>query len=75
MDCFYMPIECQIGYRRTYGIAAVDVTDGEKIILGALIDVAKDRKTVEILADQYNMIQISLELFYDAIMHFVDEEK
>ena len=67
-----MPIECRIGCRRTYGIAAVDATDGEKVILEALVDVTKSRRTAQILADRYNREQIPLDHLRDAVIRFVE---
>ena len=58
-----MVTECRIGYRRMYGIAAVDGEDGEKIILDAAIDVTENRETAEALADQCNRDRITLGRF------------
>ncbi len=74
MDCFYIAIECRIGYRRTYGIAAIDREDGEKIILGAVVDVAENLKKVEQLVDRCNTKKVTLERFREAVEDFVDKE-
>ena len=58
-----MVTECRIGYRRVYGIAAVDGEDGEKIILDAAIDVSENRQTVEDLADRCTRDQVALGRF------------
>ena len=55
-----MVTECRIGYRRVYGIAAVDGEDGEKIILDAAIDVSENRETAEALADRCNRDRVAL---------------
>ena len=75
MDCFYITIECKIGDRRTYGIAAVDCTDNEKCILESLIDVADDRATAERFAEQCNREKIPLERFRDAVAEYVGREE
>ena len=74
MECFYIAIECRIGYRRTYGIAAIDREDGEKIILDAVVDVAENREKVEQLADRLNKEKVQLERFREAIEDIVDIE-
>ena len=74
MDCFYIAIECRIGYRRTYGIAAIDREDGEKIILGAVVDVAENRGKVEQLVDRCNTKKVRLERFWEAVEDFADKE-
>ena len=74
MDCFYIAIECRIGYRRTYGIAAIDREDGEKIILGAVVDVAENREKVEQLAERCNRKKVSLDRFRRMVEDFVDKE-
>ena len=74
MECFYIAIECRIGYRRTYGIAAIDREDGEKIILGAVVDVAENREKVEQLAERFNKEKVALERFREAVEDFVDKE-
>ena len=75
MDCFYITIECKIGDRQTYGIAAVDCTEGEKCILESLIDVANDRESAERFAEQCNREKIPLERFKDAIAEYISREK
>lgn len=70
-----MPIECWIGYRRVYGIAAVDCTDNEKCILESLIDVANDRESAERFAEQCNREKIPLECFKDAIAEYISREE
>ena len=67
-------IECRVGYRRTYGIAAIDREDGEKIILGAVVDVAENREKVEQLAERFNKEKVALERFREAVEDFVDKE-
>ena len=74
MECFYIAIECRIGYRRSYGIAAIDRDDGEKIILGAVVDVAENREKVDLLADRLNKEKVLLEHFREAVEDFVDKE-
>ena len=71
MNCCYIAIECRIGYRRTYGIAAIDPEDGEKIILGAMVDVSDDRRTAETLADLCNEKKVPLERFKDTVEDFI----
>lgn len=71
---FYIAIECRIGYRRTYGIAAIDREDSEKIILDAVVDVAENREKVEQLADRLNKEKVQLERFREAIEDIVDIE-
>jgi len=75
VDCFYITIECKIGDRRTYGIAAVDCTDNEKCILESLIDVADDRATAERYAEWCNRKKIPLERFKDTIAEYISREK
>ena len=74
MECFYIAIECRIGYRKTYGIAAIDREDGEKIILGAVVDLAENREKVEQLAERCNLEKVALERFREAVEDFVDKE-
>lgn len=75
MDCFYITIECLIGDRRTYGIAAVDCTDGEKCILKSLIDVADNLKTAERIAERCNREKIPLERFRDTVAEYISREE
>ena len=75
VDCFYITIECQIGDRRTYGIAAVDCTEGEKCILESLIDVADNCETAERYAEWCNRKKIPLERFKDAIVEYISREE
>ena len=75
MDCFYLVIECHIGDRRTYGIATVDCTEGEKCILESLIDVADDRATAERYAEWCNRKKIPLERFKDTIAEYISREE
>ena len=75
MDCFYITIECKIGDRQTYGIAAVDCTEREKCILESLIDVADGREIAERFAEQCNREKIPLERFKDAIAEYISREK
>ena len=74
MECFYIAIECRIGYRKTYGIAAIDREDGEKIILGAMVDIAENREKVEQLAERLNTKNVVLDRFREAVEDFVDKE-
>ncbi|MBQ4350129.1 MAG: hypothetical protein II768_02635 [Clostridia bacterium] len=75
MDCFYITIECKIGDRQTYGIAAVDCTEEEKCILESLIDVADDRATAERYAEWCNRERIPLEQFRDAVAEYIGREE
>ena len=68
------PAPCRIGYRKTHGIAAIDCEDGEKIILGAVVDVAENREKVEQLAERFNKEKVLLERFREAVEDFVDIE-
>ena len=70
----YMTIECRIGNRRIYGIAAVDSDEGEKCILDAIIDVSEDRKTAERLADRYNRELVRMNQFRTFTACFVNEQ-
>lgn len=72
MKCYYMCIECRIGYRRTYGIAAVDSEDGEKIILGAIVDVSEDREMVDRLTDKCNREKIDFICFHAVVEQSID---
>ena len=72
MKAVYLSIECRIGYRLTYGIAAVDAEDGEKIVLGAVVDVSNERKQVEALADYCNRVRLEPERLLDTVVGFVD---
>ena len=74
MKCRYMCIECRIGYRRTYGIAAIDCEDGEKIILGAIVDVSEDRDMVDGLADKCNRENIDFGHFRSVVERYIDRE-
>lgn len=69
-----MAIECRIGYRRVYGIAAVDSEDGEKIILDAIVDVTGDRDTAVMLADRCSREKLPLDQFRSFIVDSVDRE-
>ena len=71
---FYIAIECRIGYRKTYGIAAIDREDGEKIILGAVVDVAENREEAEQLAEQLITENVALDRFKEVVEDFVDKE-
>ena len=64
---FYIAIECRIGYRKTYGIAAIDREDGEKIILGAIVDVSEDQDRVHRLADRFNREKVDFNNFRDVV--------
>ena len=75
VDCFYITIECKIGDRQTYGIAAVDCTEGEKCILESLIDVANDRETAERFAERCNREKIPLERFKATIAEYISREE
>ena len=75
VDCFYITIECKIGDRQTYGIAAVDCTEEEKCILESLIDVADDRATAERYAEWCNRERIPLEQFRDAVAEYIGREE
>ena len=75
VDCFYITIECKIGDRRTYGIAAVDCTEREKCILESLIDVADDRETVERFTKRCNREKIPLEQFRDTGADYISREE
>ena len=73
MECFYIAIECRIGYRRTYGIAAIDREDGEKIILGAIVDISEDRDRVDRLADKCNREKVDFSRFRAVVESSIDE--
>ena len=73
MKCRYICIECRIGYRRTYGIAAIDSEDGEKIILGAIVDVSEDRDQVNRLADKCNREDVDFCRFRFVVERSIDE--
>ena len=75
MDCFYLVIECHIGDRRTYGIAAVDCTDKEKCILESLIDVADNCETAERFAERCNREKIPLVQFRDTVVEYISREE
>ena len=70
---FYIAIECRIGYRRTYGIAAIDREDGEKIILGAIVDISEDRDRVDRLADKCNREKVAFNNFRTVVESSIDE--
>lgn len=70
---FYIAIECRIGYRKTYGIAAIDREDGEKIILGAIVDVSEDRDRVDRLADKCNREKVAFNNFRTVVESSIDE--
>ncbi len=71
MDCIYIAIECRIGARRTYGIAAVDREDCEKIILDSIIDVTDDRETAEVFANRCNRERVKLDQFKETVRKFI----
>ena len=73
MKAVYLSIECRIGYRLTYGIAAVDAEDGEKIVLGAVVDVSSERKKVDRLAEHCNRVGLDPEKLLDTVVKFVDK--
>ena len=72
MKAVYLCIECRIGYRITYGVAAVDAEDGEKIVLGAVVDVSSDRKEADRLADYCNRMSLNPERLHEAVIDYVD---
>ncbi len=73
MKAVYLTIECRIGYRRTYGIAAVDAEDGEKIVLGAVVDVSENRRKVDLLADYLNKEGLEPDRLLDTVVDYVDK--
>ena len=75
MKCRYMSIECRIGYRRTYGIAAVDTEDGEKIILRAIVDVSDEREKADRLADRCNREKVNLRHLRSIITKYIEMEE
>lgn len=72
MKVVYLTIECRIGYRRTYGIAAVDAEDGEKIVLGAVVDVSGNREKVDRLADHCNRVGLEVEKLMEKVEEYID---
>ena len=73
MGAMYLSIECRIGNRITYGIAAVDPEDGEKIILCAVADVG-DRAAAERLADYCNRVKPDPDRLTEIAAEFVERE-
>jgi len=71
MKAVYLTLECRIGYRRTYGIAAVDAEDGEKIVLGAVVDVSGEREKVDRLADYCNKVGLEVERLVETVVDFL----
>ena len=69
-----MVMECRIGYRKIYGIAAVDGEAGEKIILDAALDVSEDRETAQALADRCNRDRVALGRFRVYLSEWMDRQ-
>ena len=73
MKALYLSIECRIGYRVTYGVAAVDAEDGEKIVLAAVVDVSGDRGEADRLADYCNRVGLEPERLLDTVVEYLGE--
>ena len=70
MKCRYVLLECMIGSRKSYGIAAVCDCD-ECTVLQSAADLCADRDAVADFVDQCNTLGLSLCHLSDVIDDFL----
>lgn len=73
MECRYVVLECTLGSRKCYGIAAVCDCDESTVILESIADVCPDWQTAAALADRCNSFGLSLCHLRDIVDDFLAE--
>jgi len=71
MECRYVLLECTIGSRIGYGIAAVYDCDDCTVVLQSFTDVCTDKNAVQMLVERCNALELSLCHLPDVVDDFL----
>lgn len=73
MKCRYVALECTLGSRKCYGIAAVYGCDESMVILESITDLCLELNPVTALVDRCNSLGLSLCHLRDVVDDFLAE--